>query len=399
MTISLARTVSCLLVALTLFSRLQGENGIQIPPEHLFQSDEGVRNFLPNPSYEKKEFERIVKKAELGEASAQFALGYWNYWHDGQSDKTDYKEAIKWFKKSAEQGNSDAYTCLGKMYDLGWGVTQSDEKALYWYQKGVASGNAWSAYSLGACYSDEVLGLKFDWDKHNELWEKAAQHEDYYWLYRSIAERYRDGIKYVSQDYDEAFKWYSKGAKRGDSIALAQINNIGAKFVNGHGVTQDYKEAVKWFRKAAEHGYALAQYNLGSKYYEGEGVIQDYKEAVKWYRKAAEQGLSKAQFSLGFIYSRGEGVIQDYKEAVKWYRKAAEQGYADAQSNLGLMYDNGKGVIQDYIQAHAWYNVASANGRKSASINRNLVAKDMTPEQIAKAQELAKELFEKYQAK
>jgi TPR repeat protein len=187
-----------------------------------------------------------------------------------------------------------------------------------------------------------------------------------------------------------------KKAEQGDANAQFQL---GFRYDLGQGVTQDYKEAVKWYTKAAEQGSSAAQFNLGLMYYDGQGVTQDYKEAVKWYTKAAEQGSSAAQFTLGLMYYDGQGVTQDYKEAVKWFTKAAELGYADAQCNLGLMYYDGNGVIQDYVQAHAWVNVSSANGNNNGQKGRDLIAKNMTPEQIAKAQELAKQYFEKYQPK
>ena len=69
------------------------------------------------------------------------------------------------------------------------------------------------------------------------------------------------------------------------------------------------------------------------------------------------------------------------------------------------MYGNGEGVPKDMVNSYAWYNVASANGYesvpelKSASELRDLIAKEMTPEQIAKAQELSKVWFEEYQPK
>ena len=49
--------------------------------------------------------------------------------------------------------------------------------------------------------------------------------------------------------------------------------------------------------------------------------------------------------------------------------------------------------------AYAWYNVAAAKGSKGASKNRDSSAKDMTPQQIAKAQELSAKWFEEYQPK
>ena len=111
---------------------------------------------------------------------------------------------------------------------------------------------------------------------------------------------------------------------------------------------------------------------------------------MKWYRLAADQGEVQAQYCLGMMYYRGEGVPQDYVQAAKWYRLAADQGYAHAQANLGLKYSNGRGVPQDYVQAHKWYNLAAAQGDAVGAKNRDLVAKRMTPQQIAQAQELAR---------
>ena len=154
---------------------------------------------------------------------------------------------------------------------------------------------------------------------------------------------------------------------------------------------KDYATAVKLWRPLAEQGNAFAQFNLGAMYNYGQGVLQDYKEAVKWYRLAAEQGNAFAQFNLCGMYHNGHGVTQDYKEAIKWCRLAAEQGHASAQANLGVMYKNGQGVLQDYARAHMWYNLASAaGGSKYGTENRDNIAKIMTPQQVEKAQEMAK---------
>ena len=161
---------------------------------------------------------------------------------------------------------------------------------------------------------------------------------------------------------------------------------------------QDYAEAVKWYRRAAEQGDAYAQNNLGFMYDNGHGVPQDYAEAVKWYRRAAEQGDAYAQHNLGFMYDEGHGVPQDYAEAVKWYRRAAEQGDASAQHNLGLMYGKGHGVPQDNVRAHMWFNLAASRfsatereDRENAEQNRDIVARLLSPEALARAQRMARE--------
>ena len=158
----------------------------------------------------------------------------------------------------------------------------------------------------------------------------------------------------------------------------------------------DFTAALRELRPLVEQGHAEAQALLGVMYAEGNGVPQDDVEAVKWFRKAAEQGVAVAQMGLGAMYLFGTGVQQDDVEAVKWCRKAAEQGLAGAQSLLGIMYSGGMGVPKDSVQAYAWFNIAAAQGFKQAEESKERVAKSMTRGEIARAQKLAREYWEKY---
>ena len=114
------------------------------------------------------------------------------------------------------------------------------------------------------------------------------------------------------------------------------------------------------------------------------------KPDIKKLTQQANQGNAKAQFNLGWMYYFGRGVPQDNAQAMKWTRLAADQGHAGAQGNLGYMYRNGEGVPQDDVQAHKWFNLAADQGDENGAENRDLVAKRMTPQQIERAQELAR---------
>ena len=157
----------------------------------------------------------------------------------------------------------------------------------------------------------------------------------------------------------------------------------------------DYETALREWVPLAEQGDINAQTNLGFMYSEGQGVPQDYNTAVKWYTLAAEQGGMDAQTSLGWMYKMGDGVPQDYKTAAKWYTLAAEQGFEMAQFFLGLIYLNGYGILQDLVYAHMWLNIAAYNGYEAAAFNRDIAAKQMTPSQLEKAQNLARECVAK----
>jgi TPR repeat protein len=82
---------------------------------------------------------------------------------------------------------------------------------------------------------------------------------------------------------------------------------------------------------------------------------------------------------------------RDYTTAARIIRPLAESGDATAQHNLGVFYDNGLGVPQDKIKAYIWLSLAAAQGREGAAAFRDLMARRMTPAQIAEAQKLARE--------
>jgi len=175
----------------------------------------------------------------------------------------------------------------------------------------------------------------------------------------------------------------------GGLAAATPFDDASAAYERG-----DYAEALRLFRRLAAAGHQWAQRRLGLIYAEGKAVPQDFAEAVKWYRLAAAQGNVAAQYSLGQAYEKGEGVPQDFEEAVKWYRIAAAREDDWAQMRLGALYAEGKGVPRNYVRAHMWFALAAAdsagNSGDAAAQNRDRIASQMTAEQIAAANELAR---------
>ena len=94
------------------------------------------------------------------------------------------------------------------------------------------------------------------------------------------------------------------------------------------------------------------------------------------------------------MHSLGEGVPENDAEAVRWYRLAAEQGNASAQYSLGIMYAYGNGVPLNTVRAYVWFSVAAAQGKESARTNRDIASETLTPEQLARGQEMATRCFE-----
>jgi hypothetical protein len=195
-------------------------------------------------AYREKDFETAYKLvaplAEQGNAKSQLYMGI--MYERGEGIPQDYKEAVKWFRLSAEQGNAlgrhllgKTYQKLGMAYRKGEGVLQSHKEAFKWLLK-----------------SAELKNVK-------------AQ--------RSIRANYHQRHKQV--------------AKQGDSYAQ---RFLGASYYLGLGVTRDYAEAAKWYKKAAEQEDRVAQNILGAMYEKGKGVSKDFVEAYKWFSLSEETG-------------------------------------------------------------------------------------------------------------
>ena len=146
------------------------------------------------------------------------------------------------FSRTADQCN------LGLFYDC----AERYDKALEWYMKGARQGCMFWEYNIGMIY------------KHG------------------------DGVE---KNIDTALEWYTKSAKKGHARAQRQAGNI-------HLGKGRYEEAFKWLTKSAAQGDTIAISNLATCYELGKGVKKDIPEALKLYAKAAEKGLATAKVNL-----------------------------------------------------------------------------------------------------
>jgi TPR repeat protein len=101
-------------------------------------------------------------------------------------------------------------------------------------------------------------------------------------------------------------------------------------------------------------------------------------------------GQGDDQRNQGATSYAGLSVNQYYIRPHMVYQQAAEQGDSEAQYRLGFMHYRGNSIPQDYIRAYMWWNIAASKGNENAVTNLVKVEKKMTPEQLEKAQELAR---------
>lgn len=74
----------------------------------------------------------------------------------GRGVPKDYREALRWYRKAAEQGMAPAEFSVGEAYALGREVTKDDREAVRWYLRSAEQNYAAAQLKLGAAY---VLGV------------------------------------------------------------------------------------------------------------------------------------------------------------------------------------------------------------------------------------------------
>lgn len=100
---------------------------------------------------------KIIKSAELGNVESINFLGayYLGQLNDYPIEKPNPKEAIKWFKKSANLGSTNAINQLGYCYYHGVGVLPDFEKSFeLWYETSKQN-SAYGQYMLSLLYLND----------------------------------------------------------------------------------------------------------------------------------------------------------------------------------------------------------------------------------------------------
>ena len=146
-------------------------------------------------------------------------------------------------------------------------MPQDYVEAVRWYRKAAEQGEARAQNNLGLIYAhDAFLG---DFNQ------------------RTVP----DPEGRVPKDYAEAIRWFRKAAEQGN--AKSQFS-LASKYEEGQEVPQNYAEAIRWYREAAEQGEPHAQFNLGAMYAKGQGVPRDYVKGYMWIYLGASRSSGDA---------------------------------------------------------------------------------------------------------
>ena len=154
-----------------------------------------------------------------------------------------------------------------------------------------------------------------------------------------------------------------------------------------HFEQRDYQSALELLRPLADEGEPRAQYVIAVMFLNGLIKAPSEDTAAGYMHRAADQGYAPAQTELARMYRDGDGVPQHPLASLEWYQRAAENGDVGAQLTLADAYAYGS--PPQLIEAYKWYEIAIRYWGPLAVRAREVVAEQMTPEQIAQATKLA----------
>ena len=336
-------------------------------------------------------------KRNLRTARAYFMVVAKKYWAKDGSIITEDNGVGKIASKAAGY--------MGRMFLRGEGMEQSFEKALIWFKRGLANGDALCQYELGLMYL-QGLGVRKDAVTAADYFKQAANQE-------FASAQVKLGQLFLDQgDVQTGTRFFDMAARHGHIEAfyhLAEINNNGVGRERSCGIATAYyklvaekvetihsafdeanrayddgdmETALVTYMMAAEQGYESGQANVAYLLDEYKSIIsldslipwrkrrssllRNAVLALVYWTRSAKQSNIDSMVKMGDYYLGGYGVTADMERAATCYQTAAETHQsAQALWNLGWIHENGIGVEQDFHLAKRFYDQALETNQES----------------------------------
>lgn len=232
----------------------------------------------------------LTKKAEEGDISAAFNLGYTYY------IRQDYPGAIRWYDRAAELGNDRAAFEIAIIYRDGLLGEPDQKKMIQYLTLATKHGLDLANIELAASYL-QGTGVKQDVKSAMYFYEKAAKNGN-------AEAQFALSKLYWSAD---------RGVEDSFALAGGQLDEWDARY------SSDDRKAGYWLCQSAQQNYAPAQYALSYAYGFGQGDIPlDQKQRQLWLRKAAANGSEEAQQQIAY------SSVAWYTAAERWVKELFE---------------------------------------------------------------------------
>lgn len=192
----------------------------------------------------------------------QFLANFYFRLHDYQNREQIYKELIKEYPKE----KASWLFAIGNAYNKRF--LNNVELENKYYKESAELGNSEAMRNLGIYYGDQK-----DY-KTAEMWFRKAGHDS------MVCYMYKEILK----DKEKALECYEKEAEDDELLAIYTLAYTYSEYDN-------YEKALNNYQRASALGSANATYAIGTLF---EYIFHDKKKAVFWYEKAASMGNIEA---------------------------------------------------------------------------------------------------------
>ena len=287
-----------------------------------------------------------IKKAEEGDPVEQFKYG--QALRTGKlTIKQDAAKAVEFFRKSVAQGNADAMNALGECLLGGTGTDIDPAAAVAQFRAASDAGLAAAQTNLGRCLAS---GVGCDKDEAGAVAEfgKAAEQGDTQAMFL-LSKALWDGIG-VPADPDKATEWMVKAAES-DFASARPIAAI--RLWNGDHVEKDRGKAEAFWTKSkndpecAAYLAAIAFVRSGVAGTADAGIDDAVRGRIPFVEAWAAEGDADAQYAAARLLAADESRAA---EAGGWMKKAAAQGHAKASWAVVEAMGNSESALPERLK-------------------------------------------------
>jgi S1-C subfamily serine protease len=181
----------------------------------------------------------VQTKAEKGDAQSQYELGAAFAWGSLGVAK-DEVEAVKWWRKAADQNLPAAQTSLGGCCYRGFGVAKDEVEAVKWYRKAAEQNLAGAQTLLGGCYALGQGVAKNDVEAYKWVLLAAGQGDESAKIVTTVLEnRMTQGQIAEGQSLARNFKPLKLRISGDDSSAPSTVHTRPKSSGTGFLITED----------------------------------------------------------------------------------------------------------------------------------------------------------------
>lgn len=200
----------------------------------------------------------VRRRAQLGDAEAFYFLGVMHYYGNAAGVDQNTDEAIRYFKLAADKDHLAAQVNLGMLLLLiePSNSNRNAAQAVTYFTRAAEGGDSDAQWCLGRVYYEARVGRAPDYRRAAHWFKRSADAGNAFGLFHmGIMHEYGLGVD-GGQDFVRAGEYYSKAA---DMENLDATYYLALLHAYGRGFPQDIHRASLLFKQAAERGHAPSQ--------------------------------------------------------------------------------------------------------------------------------------------